>query len=137
ERTHFDAEDYARFRGRLAADLSALSALLQRPEFGAGPLSLGAELELHLIDERARPMPCNEAVLEEARNDHLTLEINRFNLEFNAPPLPLSGAPFEAMRVQLEAAQRMLAKAAERHHARTAAVGILPTLQLRDLGPES
>lgn len=137
ERTDFAPDDYARFRERLAADLRALSSLLSRPDFGVGPLSLGAELELHLIDARARPTPCNQAVLDELHNPLVTLEINRFNLEFNAPPLALAGAPFEAMRAQLAAAQRMLAEAAAHQHARTAAVGILPTLRLSDLGPES
>ena len=50
----FDARDYARFRGRLEQNLSELRRLLERPGFGVGPLTIGAELELFLVDAAAQ-----------------------------------------------------------------------------------
>ena len=39
----FDDSDYARFAERLEECLSALRHLLDRPGFGAGPATVGAE----------------------------------------------------------------------------------------------
>jgi hypothetical protein len=51
----FDERDYA-FTERLTECLAALGQLLNRPGFGAGPATIGAELELFLIDRAARPL---------------------------------------------------------------------------------
>lgn len=57
ERDQFDEGDYERFSTRLTQCLDALEALLKRPGFGEGELSLGAELELSLVDRHACPCP--------------------------------------------------------------------------------
>ena len=72
------------------------------PGFGAGPPSIGAELELSLIDAALRPLPVNHAVLAETVDGRVKLELARFNLEFNAQPVPLAGQPFAALGAQLE-----------------------------------
>jgi len=46
DRERFDLIDYARFQQRLERCLSTLAGLLERPGFGRGPATLGAELEL-------------------------------------------------------------------------------------------
>ena len=56
-REKFDERDYARFWERLEQCLCDLGQLLQRPSFGAGPVTIGAELELFLVDDAARPLP--------------------------------------------------------------------------------
>jgi hypothetical protein len=55
-REEFDERDYARFRERLEQNLSELGRLLERPGFGVGPLTIGAELEL--FSSTARPSRC-------------------------------------------------------------------------------
>ncbi len=55
-RETFDERDYARFAERLEQGLSDLGQLLARPGFGAGPVTVGAELELCLVDDVARPL---------------------------------------------------------------------------------
>ena len=62
DKEEFDERDYARFRERLEQCLSALGQLLGRPGFGAGTATIGAELELFLIDGAARPLPQNQAI---------------------------------------------------------------------------
>lgn len=52
----FDERDYHRFAERLGECLSALGKLLDRPGFGSGPATVGAELELFLLDGAARPL---------------------------------------------------------------------------------
>jgi hypothetical protein len=65
-RDEFDERDYARFRERLEQNLSELGRLLERPGFGAGPVTVGAELELFLVDGAAQPLPLNQAIRAEA-----------------------------------------------------------------------
>ena len=62
-REDFSEADYARFSERLEESLEAMATVLARPGFGAGPTTLGAELEVAVIDEVGRPLPVNRAVL--------------------------------------------------------------------------
>ena len=135
ERERFEAADYARFGVRLQQSLQALRELLARPGFGEGPRSLGAELELFLVDAAARPLPLNQAVLRETLDPRFTVELDRFNLECNLRPAPLQGRPFEALRREIEGALIELRRAAGAHRGRIALVGILPTLRPGDLAP--
>ena len=62
DREELDERDYLRFAERLGECLCALGQLLERPGFGAGPATVGAELELFLVAGAGRPLPCNQAV---------------------------------------------------------------------------
>jgi len=59
-REKFSERDYARFTERLERCLADLGQLLGRPGFGAGPATVGAELELFLVDGAAQPLPLKE-----------------------------------------------------------------------------
>src|SRR6266508_2999530 len=89
----FDAGDYDRFQQRLTQCLSTLGRLLERPGFGVGPVTLGAELELFLVDDTARPLPLNQAVRAATGDPRVNLELDRFNLELNATPTLLGILP--------------------------------------------
>jgi hypothetical protein len=126
DRERFDAGDYARFAARLEDSLEALARLLARPGFGEGPRSLGAELELFLVDAEGGPLPLNEAVLRETVDPRITVELDRFNLECNLRPTPLAGRPFSALAREIAV-----------HRGRIALIGILPTLRVGDLQPSA
>ena len=91
EKQEFREPDYTRFRDRLEECLTALRHLLEQPGFGTGPVTVGAEAELFLVDGSARPLPRNQAVQAAAADERVTLELNRFNLELNASPVLLAG----------------------------------------------
>jgi gamma-glutamyl:cysteine ligase YbdK (ATP-grasp superfamily) len=131
----FDERDYSRFRERLEECLSALGQLLEQPGFGAGPATVGAELELFLVDGAARPLPHNQAIRAMAADPRVTVELNRFNLELNASPAPLAGRPFAALGGELNVLLDRVADAARAYAGRLALIGILPTLSQADLGP--
>ena len=97
----FDERDYSRFAGRLGECLAALGQSLDRPGFGTGPATIGAELELFLIDGAARPLPRNRAVRAATADPRVTVELNRCNLELNATPASLAGRPFAALGGEL------------------------------------
>ena len=127
-RERFDERDYARFLERLERCLSDLGQLLQRPGFGAGPVTIGAELELFLVDDAALPLPRNQAVRALAADPRIALELNRFNLELNASPTMLAGCPFTALAGELGQLLARVGDAARTHRGRIALIGILPTL---------
>src|SRR6516164_1582089 len=131
----FDEGDYARFAERLEECLSALGGLLARPGFGSGPATLGAELELFLVDGAGRPLPDNQAIRTAAADPRVTLELNRCNLELNASPVLLAGRPFTELGGELNQLADRVAHAASDQGGRVAFIGILPTLSLADLRP--
>ena len=133
DRERFDDADYARFTERLEHCLEALAQLLDRPGFGVGPRTIGAELELFLIDEQGRPLAKNQAILEDAGDPRLTLELDRFNLEVNPSPSSLEGRPLSSLGHELEGALESVRATARAHGGRVAMVGILPTLADQDL----
>ncbi len=137
ERDDFDAADFARYAERLQRGLEALELLLARPGFGDGPSSLGAELEMFLVDEHGDALGRNQQILETIDDDRLTVELNRFNLECNLAPCPLAGRPFAALEREIEEILGRLRPAASALGARVAMVGILPTLRECDLEPEA
>ncbi|WP_375771082.1 glutamate--cysteine ligase [Archangium gephyra] len=130
----FEPEEYERFSQRLADSLEALRQVLARPGFGVGPRTIGAELEMFLVDAAGYPLPVNRQVLGQTMDPRVTVEIDRFNLECNLRPGPLAGRPFTAMREEFESALAEVRRAAATQGARVAVMGILPTLREKDLG---
>ncbi len=135
DRTAFVPEDYAVFRGALQANLESLASLLSSPGFGRGPGSVGAELEMYIVDAAGRPLHANTEIQRAADDPQLALELNRYNLEYNLSPRRLSDSPFQAMEHEiLEKLQRLRGVAAG-FEGRIVPIGILPTLQQADFGP--
>lgn len=128
-REHFDAADYGRFTERLDQSLEALARLLAAPGFGEHPPSLGAELEVSIVDPAGQALPINRTVLAERLDSQLQLELDRFNLEYNLNPVPSRGRPFRALETEMEGALADLNRSCALHQGRVAAIGILPTLQ--------
>jgi gamma-glutamyl:cysteine ligase YbdK (ATP-grasp superfamily) len=134
-REDFTEADHARFAERLQQSLDVLCRLLTQEGFGTGPATLGAELELTLVDQAGRPLPVNRSVLAAAVDPRVSLEIDRFNLEVNARPVPLAGRAFTTLAGELGDALGAIDRAAAAHGGRSITVGILPTLTRDDLQP--
>lgn len=130
---HFSAEDLGRFTSRLTQQLAELRDVLARPGFGVGDRTLGAELELCIIDRKGNALPANRAILERHLDPHLTFEIDRFNLEYNASPVLAAGRPFSSLQLELHNALASVNHTAGRFDGRIVPVGILPTLTAGDL----
>lgn len=133
ERDHFTDDEFREFDERVAQQLAALALVLGRDGFGDGPATLGAELELNLVDARGRPLGVNLEVLARARDARCTTEIDRFNVEVNCSPVPAAGAPFSAIGAEMGALLARLGEAAAPVGARVVPIGILPTLTPADL----
>ena len=133
DRSTFTEEEYVHAEARLRENLAALEMLLQRPGFGEGDFSLGAELEMSIVGPDAQALPVNKDILEESDDPNLTLELDRFNLEYNLSPVPAAGTPFAEMQAELSSALDELDRLAGHFDARIIPVGILPTLRMEHL----
>ena len=87
----FSDEEYRLFRERLEASLDVLHEVMRRPGFGAGATTIGAELELSLVDSDGRPVSRNQLIRTAVGDPRIALELNRFNMELNASPVSLAG----------------------------------------------
>lgn len=134
-KTDFSTQDYALFSQRLSENLDTLAQLLSTPGFGGQVRSMGAEVELYIIDEHAKPAPINEQLLAAAQNKQLTLELNQYNMEYNFRPTLCDAAPFSTLEQQWCEALDTLTSCANQHDARLTTIGILPTLTADNLGP--
>lgn len=136
-RTDFGPADYDGYARRLQDNLAALREMLRDPGFGKGPGSLGAELELYIIDADGRPLHRNVEILERAADPLLTPELNRFNLEYNLRPVPIAGRPFHSLEESLLEALERTGSHAATFGGRLVPIGILPTLRFKDFGPQA
>ena len=131
----FTPEQYQRFRDATRRQAAELHTLLARPGFGEGERTLGAELELCIIDRDGNALPVNRALLAANLDPRLTVEIDKFNLEYNLSPVAARGAPFAALQMELHNALASINRTAMAFDGRVVPVGILPTLTERDLSP--
>ncbi|GAB5450601.1 MAG: hypothetical protein Hals2KO_09290 [Halioglobus sp.] len=134
DRTEFSAADFTRFRGALQENLASLGQLLATPGFGAGAGSLGAELEMYIVDEQGLPLHANQEIERAAADPQLTLELNRYNLEYNLSPYGLSEQPFLATEREILSKMAGLRDVAATFGGRIVPIGILPTLRQSDFG---
>ena len=94
DKTSFGATDHQAFSARLEENLDALRQLLTQPGFGEGPATLGSELEMYIVDDAGNPLYANQEIEAAANDPQLTLELNRYNLEFNLSPYRLDDSAF-------------------------------------------
>ncbi len=133
ESSSFSPEQFAEFTARIVSQARDLHGVLAQPGFGEGDRTLGAELELCIIDRDGNALPVNRALLAQSLDPHLTVEIDRFNLEYNLTPVASRGAPFAALQMELHNALAAINRTAMAFDGRVVPVGILPTLTERDL----
>ena len=132
--TAFSQQDFRDFSARLHQQLDVLRTLLQRPTFGRGGNTLGAELELYIIDGNAAPLCRNRELRDRAGDPCLALELNRYNLEYNFPVYDFARQPFRSLAAEMHSALQNLDSLAATQGGQIVPIGILPTLMESDLG---
>src|SRR5690348_5909857 len=101
-REHFTEAERQLFRQRLHEQLAQLACVLSRPGFGDAPRSLGAELELCLIDREGRAFGISDQIVRAANTPVITPEMGNFDIELSTPPVAMAGAPFSALRESVQ-----------------------------------
>lgn len=132
---HFTDADFAEFSRLLSAETATARKWARQGKFAEEPIRIGGELECCLADRAFLAAPRNEEFLREMSSPDADAELARFNVEFNAPPIPLSGSPFALLRGHFEKTLARANRAAQRVGARVVAVGVLPTLSPADFSP--
>lgn len=134
DKTEFSGQDLKAFGIRLEQNLALLQQRLEDPAFGEGPASLGAELEMYVVDAAGHPLHANEEILAAADDPQLTLELNRYNLEYNLSPYLLSDSAFASTEREIVSRMERLRAVAAPLGGRIVPIGILPTLRQSDFG---
>lgn len=135
--SEFTRQDFQHFSERLDENLQALQKLLQQPDFGVGPGSIGSELEMYIVDSHGHPLGINTELLAAADDPQLTLELNRYNIEYNLTPYPLTEQPLLQTEREMSEQLANLDALAAGLGGRVVPVGILPTLHKKDFGLQS
>ena len=126
---HFSTDDYFNFSGRLEVQLAQLREQLKQPSFQRKLFSIGAELEVYLIDDAGLPAPVSQELIELANNHQFTHEISRYNLEINLSPAVLPSSAFSALRAEMSSFLDKLHTDARSINVRVLPIGTLPTLK--------
>lgn len=121
-------------------DLRALKKMLDEDWFETDTIRIGAEQELCLIDQNAKPFFESGKVLENLGGDseHFTTEFAKFNLEINVnPPLEFKGNALSEMEHNLQKRVEQVRDAAAEFGAEVLLTGILPTIRKADVSMDS
>ena len=133
---NFSTAEYQQFSSRLGDNLAALKRLLDRPGFGVGPASFGAELEMYIIDRDNHVAPIYDYLLDRCADHQLQAELNRFNIEYNLSVVQAQGSPFLAIEREIDQVITTLNQQAAQKGCRVIPIGILPTLRKSDISGE-
>lgn len=133
ESANFGRAVSVEFARRLARETDDVTRWGAEGRFARERPQVGIEVEACLVDDRFHALPINEKFLALLDDPHATIELARFNVEFNPPPLALAGDAFTRLRAVLGGFLTRAFDAAERLDARILLAGILPTLTPGDL----
>lgn len=129
-----DEREKRAFTKAILDDLQALELMLEGGMFETGIRRIGAEQEMFLVDDGCRPVGSALAVMASMDDPSFTTELALFNLEANLPPAEFGGRCLRDLENQLQSAFDKAREHARRCGSQALLTGILPTLQLSDLG---
>ena len=137
QREHFTDGDFDAFRDRLRDGLVALAQVLARPGFGEGERTIGAELEMVVVDGAGRPLAVGDEVVRRLGDERVTHEMGAFNVELNTDPVALAGTPFSRLGADMTGTLARIRAAAAAQGGRLAIVSVLPTFRRSDFRPST
>ncbi len=129
----FNKQDFERFEAALREETRRLETWFVERRFVEEEPVGGFELEAWLVDEHMRPAPINERYLARLGNPLVVPELSQYNVELNTPAQPLSGPALRRMHNALAGTWRSCQEGAQPLGAHLLMIGILPTLEERDL----
>jgi gamma-glutamyl:cysteine ligase YbdK (ATP-grasp superfamily) len=132
KREHFNEAERLLFKQRLHEQLAQLERVLKQPGFSQRPRSLGAELELCLIDSHGRAFGISDQIVRAANTPVITPEMGTFDIELSTPPVSIAGAPLSKLRESMQTSVRRISNLCEPRGARAIPISILPTLRRED-----
>jgi gamma-glutamyl:cysteine ligase YbdK (ATP-grasp superfamily) len=137
----FGTADFAQFAARLQQETKLLERWLAgapgldpacRPFAQGSPVG-GFELEAWLVTPQGDPAPINSAYLEAVNDPLVVPELAQFNVEINSRPQVLTGLALRQFQQELGQTWDRCCQVAEYLQAGLMMIGILPTVQQRQL----
>ncbi|MER5890637.1 glutamate--cysteine ligase [Streptomyces sp. NPDC001941] len=129
----FDLSDRQRYRRKLQQCLAGLGRLLAQKSFDRPRNLLGLEIELNLAGSDGLPRMMNAEVLERIASKDFQTELGMFNIEVNIAPHRLERRVFDQLAEELRTGLGYAHRKSAELDAGIVMIGILPTLQQRDL----
>ncbi|WP_110238623.1 glutamate-cysteine ligase family protein [Nocardioides gilvus] len=133
----FSRADRTRHRAKVKRCLDVFAQMLGRAHFDTDDPMTGMEVEFNLVDEQGWPTLKNEEALAAIADPAFQTELGRFNVEINCDPKRLR----EKGLTRFEEDLRRSLNAAEARSSEVGAhllmIGILPTLNEKDLGADA
>lgn len=114
-------------------DVQALDKLIEDNHFENDIQRIGAEQELSLTDLDGMPLSKGPEILSFIKDERVTTEIGRFNLEINLDPHDIVPDCLSKMEAQLIQMLKLVQKKADLFDGKVFLGGILPTLQTKHL----
>ncbi len=133
----FQPSELRQFMKQLLSDVQALERMIASDTIETGIRRIGAEQELFLVDRAWRPAPIVHQVLERLDDPAIVTELAKFNIEFNSPPLVFGGHCLRTMERQITEYVSKIRTVARELGGEVVMTGILPTLDVADLGMEN
>ncbi len=137
--TGVDGHEHRAQMAALLRDLEALDHMIEGGLIEDGLGRVGAEQEIVLLDGAWRPAPRALEILAEIRghlgDPRITNEVARFNLEVNVAPIAVGPGVLESLERELEECLALVRRVSAAHGCRPVLAGIVPSIELRDLGP--
>ncbi|MFF5973323.1 glutamate--cysteine ligase [Streptomyces sp. NPDC012769] len=130
----FTRDDRRRFRNKMHTCLDVFARLLRESRFDFELPQVGLEIELNLVDADAEPALRSAEVLEAIADPSWSSELGRFNLEINIAPRQLTAGGRDSWEQEIRDALNHAEHKAAAIGAHLVMIGILPTLELKDVG---
>jgi gamma-glutamyl:cysteine ligase YbdK (ATP-grasp superfamily) len=130
-------EDRSRYRDKLQRSLEVFARMLRERMFEQNPSQVGLEMELNLVDSSGTPSMHNAAVLDAIADPAWATELGQFNLEINVPPRRLDDDAVADLEQEVRGSLNAAEAKARGIGSHLVMIGILPTLQERDVREES
>ncbi|MDI9889048.1 glutamate-cysteine ligase family protein [Streptomyces sp. HNM0645] len=129
----FDLSDRQRYRRKLQQCLAGLGRLLAEKRFDRPRNLMGLEIELNLAGSDGLPRMMNAEVLDRIASRDFQTELGMFNLEVNIAPHRLGGRVLDQLAEELRTGLGYAHRKAAEVDAGIVMIGILPTLDGKDL----
>ncbi|MEU2262873.1 glutamate-cysteine ligase family protein [Streptomyces sp. NPDC019645] len=129
----FDLSDRQRYRRKLQQCLAGLGRLLTEKRFDRPKNLMGLEIELNLAGSDGLPRMMNAEVLDRIASRDFQTELGMFNLEVNIAPHRLAGRVLDQLAEELRTGLGYAHRKAREVDAGIVMIGILPTLDGKDL----
>src|SRR5580765_3571386 len=137
ERREFTREDRTRYREKVRQCLDVFARMLRESRFDVERPLTGLEVELNLVDENCDPAMKNAEALEAIADPDFVTELGQFNLEINVAPRRLAPDGMSAFETSVRDSLNAAEVKASAVGAHMVQVGILPTLQLSHMHPDT